>query len=65
MSYELNVASDELLAGYTAYTQADELVAAGTDNGGRDIIIITVTLTQTGVTVYTPQTPRTTVVCMA
>ncbi|MFB7667004.1 hypothetical protein ACFC1R_24165 [Kitasatospora sp. NPDC056138] len=65
MSVELSSASDELLTGYTAYTQADELVAAGTDNGGRDIMITLWTKGDTTSTGMITITPRTTVVCIA
>ncbi|MFE6765458.1 MULTISPECIES: LxmA leader domain family RiPP [unclassified Streptomyces] len=50
---------DELLAGYSTYTDSEELVAAG----AAQPIIATITMTQTETTIFTPESPVTTLPC--
>ncbi|MEU3221889.1 LxmA leader domain family RiPP [Streptomyces sp. NPDC006976] len=50
---------DELLAGYSTYTDSEELVAAG----AAPSVIATITLTNTETTILTPETSITTLPC--
>ncbi|MEV7213659.1 hypothetical protein AB0O31_11280 [Kitasatospora cineracea] len=52
-------AADELLAGYSTYTAPEELVAAG----AAPQIIGTITMTETGLTILTPETSVTSIPC--
>jgi hypothetical protein len=61
MSDDLRQSADQLLSGYQAYTAADDIVAAGAENNTH--IIMTVTMTQTETTIFTPESPLTTVPC--